>query len=150
MDFLLEATFGGLKWQTTSLVSWILYPRMTTKEILVSITRAGQLMLCASNHCGINNIFAPRREAPRRLLFSNRALRRTSVRQMSLPFFLEITRVVSAPASFHHYTVLSRGLIFGFQNQSRNNRISAERSDRLGPCFGPLLENFFGIFENTD
>ena len=64
--------------------------------------------------------------------------------------FREITRVVSAPASFHHYTVLSRGLIFGFQNGSRNNRISAERSDRLGPCFRTLLENFFGIFENTD
>ena len=34
--------------------------------------------------------------------------------------------MVSAPASFHHYTVLSRGLIFGFQNGSRNNRISGQ------------------------
>ena len=98
----------------------------------------------------IHWIIAPRREAPRRLLFSNAALRRTSVRQCVCTDFLENHRMVSAPGPFHHYTVLSRGLIFGFQNGSRNNRISAERSDRLGPCFWPLLENFFGIFENTD
>ena len=64
--------------------------------------------------------------------------------------FPEIYRIPYGPASLLPVGMLSRGQIFGFQNGSRNNRISAQRSDRLGPCFGTLLGNFFEIFEKPN
>ena len=62
---------------------------------------------------------------------------------------LEITPFVEAHVEFYKLMVLSRGRIFTFSKNHEDNRKKRIRNDRVLPCFGPLLGDFFGIFEKA-